>query len=62
MHTKVGEGSLKVPKLRTLPFEKAIIEQYEFASVIAEPLESVVSGPGLPGRASDPSHGRRESS
>jgi hypothetical protein len=27
-HTKVGEVSLKVPKLRTLPFETAIIERY----------------------------------
>jgi len=28
LHTKVGEVSLKVPKLRTLPFETAIIERY----------------------------------
>lgn len=26
LHTKVGEVSLKVPTLRTLPFETAIIE------------------------------------
>jgi putative transposase len=28
LHTKVGEVTLKVPKLRTLPFETAIIERY----------------------------------
>jgi putative transposase len=28
LHTKVGEVRLKVPKLRTLPFETAIIERY----------------------------------
>src|SRR5207245_10950540 len=28
LHTKVGDVSLKVPKLRTLPFETAIIERY----------------------------------
>ena len=28
LHTKAGEVSLKVPKLRTLPFETAIIERY----------------------------------
>ena len=26
LHTKVGEASIRVPKLRTLPFETAIIE------------------------------------
>lgn len=29
LHTKAGEVSLKVPKLRTLPFETAIIERYQ---------------------------------
>jgi putative transposase len=28
LHTKAGEVELKVPKLRTLPFETAIIERY----------------------------------
>src|ERR1700674_1067185 len=28
LHTQVGQVSLKVPKLRTLPFETAIIERY----------------------------------
>jgi len=28
LHTKVGEVTLKIPKLRTLPFETAIIERY----------------------------------
>lgn len=29
LHTKAGEVELKVPKLRTLPFETAIIERYK---------------------------------
>ena len=29
LHTKVGPVSLKVPKLRSLPFETAIIERYK---------------------------------
>jgi hypothetical protein len=29
LQTKAGEVSLKVPKLRTLPFETAIIERYQ---------------------------------
>jgi len=29
LHTKVGQVSLKVPKLRSLPFETAIIERYK---------------------------------
>ena len=29
LHTKAGEVTLKVPKLRTLPFETAIIERYK---------------------------------
>lgn len=29
LHTKAGEVDLKVPKLRTLPFETAIIERYK---------------------------------
>ena len=28
LNTKAGEVNLKVPKLRTLPFETAIIERY----------------------------------
>src|SRR5215470_18789668 len=28
LHTKAGEVTLKVPKLRSLPFETAIIERY----------------------------------
>ncbi len=28
-HTKAGEVTLKVPKLRTLPFETAIIQRYQ---------------------------------
>jgi putative transposase len=28
LHTKAGEVELKVPKLRTLPFETSIIERY----------------------------------
>src|ERR1700681_2978529 len=28
LHTKAGEVSLKIPKLRSLPFETAIIERY----------------------------------
>jgi transposase-like protein len=29
---KAGEVSLKVPKLRTLPFETAIIERYKLST------------------------------
>ena len=29
LHTKAGEVTLKVPKLRSLPFETAIIERYK---------------------------------
>lgn len=29
MHTKAGEVTLKMPKLRSLPFETAIIERYK---------------------------------
>lgn len=29
LHTKAGEVTLQVPKLRTLPFETAIIERYK---------------------------------
>src|SRR5690348_10496475 len=29
LHTKAGEVTLKVPKLRSLPFETAIIERYQ---------------------------------
>ena len=29
LHTKAGEVKLKVPKLRSLPFETAIIERYK---------------------------------
>jgi transposase-like protein len=28
LHAQAGEGRLKVPKLRTLPFETSIIERY----------------------------------
>src|SRR5690349_19780265 len=28
LHTKAGEVTLKVPKLRSLPFESAVIERY----------------------------------
>ena len=28
LHTKAGEVNLKVPKLRSLPFETQIIERY----------------------------------
>ncbi|GMV82392.1 MAG: hypothetical protein AMXMBFR7_35760 [Planctomycetota bacterium] len=28
LHTKAGEVELKMPKLRTLPFETAIVERY----------------------------------
>jgi transposase-like protein len=36
LHTKAGEVSLKVPKLRNLPFESAIIERYKRREISVE--------------------------
>ena len=36
LHTKAGEVTLKVPKLRNLPFESAIIERYKRREVSVE--------------------------
>lgn len=36
LHTKAGEVSLQVPKLRKLPFETAIIERYKRREVSVE--------------------------
>jgi len=36
LHTKAGEVQLKVPKLRTLPFETAIIERYKRREISVE--------------------------
>src|SRR6266568_2302556 len=36
LHTKAGEVTLKVPKLRTLPFETAIIERYQRREISVE--------------------------
>ncbi len=36
LHTKAGEVTLKVPKLRKLPFESAIIERYKRREVSVE--------------------------
>jgi putative transposase len=36
LHTKAGEVSLKVPKLRSLPFESAIIERYRRREISVE--------------------------
>ena len=39
LHTKAGEVTLKVPQLRTLPFETAIIERYQRRETsVEEPL------------------------
>lgn len=40
LHTRAGEVSLKVPKLRTLPFDTAIIERYKRREISVE--ESLV--------------------
>jgi transposase-like protein len=46
LQTKAGEVSLKVPKLRTLPFETAIIERYKRreSSVEEALIEMVLAG------------------
>lgn len=36
LHTKAGEVTLKMPKLRSLPFETAIIERYKRREVSVE--------------------------
>lgn len=36
MHTKAGEVTLKVPKLRSLPFESAVIERYKRREISVE--------------------------
>jgi transposase-like protein len=36
LHTKAGEVTLKVPKLRSLPFETAIIERYQRREISVE--------------------------
>jgi transposase-like protein len=36
LHTKAGEVSLKIPKLRRLPFETAIIERYRRREISVE--------------------------
>jgi len=53
LHTKVGEVTLKVPKLRTPPFETAIIERCRRVHQCCEFVRSglfctTVSGNGLP--------------
>jgi transposase-like protein len=40
LHTKAGEVNLKMPKLRTLPFDTAIIERYKRREISVE--ESLV--------------------
>ena len=46
LHTEAGDMTLKVPKLRTLPFETAIIEQYRRrdASVEEALIEMYLAG------------------
>jgi transposase-like protein len=46
LHTRAGEVNLKVPKLRTLPFETAIIERYQRreASVEEALIEMYLAG------------------
>jgi transposase-like protein len=36
LHTKAGEVKLKIPKLRSLPFETAIIERYRRRESLVE--------------------------
>ena len=38
LHTKAGEVTLQVPKLRSLPFETAIIERYRRETSVEEAL------------------------
>ena len=48
LQTKAGEVSLKVPKLRTLPFETAIIERYRrLESSVEEALIEMYLAGGL---------------
>lgn len=46
LHTKAGEVTLKVPKLRSLPFESAIIERYKRREISVEeaPVEMYLAG------------------
>ena len=46
LHTKAGEVTLRVPKLRNLPFETAIIERYRRreTSVEEAPIEMYLAG------------------
>ena len=47
LHTKAGEVSLKVPKLRSLPFETRILERYRRReSSVEEALMEMVLGRG----------------
>ena len=71
LHTKAGPVSLKVPKLRSLPFETAIIERYKrressveealvemyLAGVSVRRVEDITEAPW--GHASQPKHGER---
>lgn len=71
LHTKSGEVALKVPKLRNLPFETAIIERYRRreSSVEEALVEMSLAGvsvwrfeditEALWGHASQPKHGER---
>ena len=47
LHTKAGEVTLKVPKLRKLPFESAIIERYKRREISVE--EALVESKRPPG-------------
>lgn len=38
LHTKAGEESLQLPKLRSLPFETAIIERYRREASVEDAL------------------------
>jgi transposase-like protein len=50
LHTKAGEVTLKVPRLRKLPFESAIIEQYKRLEISVEKALAEPRPCGKPGR------------
>jgi transposase-like protein len=54
LHTKAGEVTLKVPKLRSLPFETAIIERYRRRETSVEEalVEMYLAMPASPPGAS----------
>ena len=71
LHTKAGEVTLKVPKLRNLPFETAMIERYRrretsveealvemyLAGVSVRRVEDITAG--VVGHTGQPEHGER---